>query len=74
MTLDGVIVRCQPASRADSKTKNENFFNGDDVKVAKTAVKLPIRVTNFVSQKQLPDTLHSKANVISFYFKQFMAE
>lgn len=64
MRLDGAIVRCQPAPHAQAKTKNEEFFNGDDMKVGKTAVKLPIRVTNFVSQKQLPDTLHSKANVI----------
>lgn len=65
MRLDGAILRCQPASHAESITKTEKTCNGNDVKIEKTIAKPPIRVTNLVSQKQLPDTLHSKANVIS---------
>lgn len=64
MRLDGAIIRCQPVPHTEIKTKNENILNGENVNAEKTTVKLPIRVTNFVSQKQLPDTLHSKSKVI----------
>lgn len=64
MRLDGSVARCPPAFRAEPKSKSCKKFNGDEIKERKTGVKLPVRVTNLVSQKQLPDTLHSKANVI----------
>lgn len=63
MRLDGAVVRCQPASHAEPKSKNGK---NDATKEGKTVVKLPIRVTNLESQKQLPDTLHAKAKV-NFY-------
>lgn len=64
MRLEGAIVGYQPA---EPKLKNGRIYNGNDVKVEKTTTKLPIRVANLISQKQLPDTLHSKANVILFF-------
>lgn len=62
MRLDRSVTRCPPAFRAEPKSKSCKKFNGDEIIERKN--KLPVRVTNLVSQKQLPDTLHSKANVI----------
>lgn len=63
MRLDGSIVRYQTRTFGESKTKNEIIFDDDPKKTA-TVVKQPIHLTNLVSQRQLPDKLHSKAKVI----------
>lgn len=41
-----------------NEPKQRNFYNGDIGKMIET-----VRVKNFISQKQLPDTLHLTANV-----------
>lgn len=71
MRLDGSIVRYQPLSHAKPKSLNWEIHNeNDDREIGKTAS--PINVTNLISQKQLPDTLHAKANVIlSQYHENF---
>ncbi len=66
MRLDGSIVRYQSTATHHAEPKSNNwkiYDHDDDVDKGKTPAKI-IHVTDLISQKQLPDTLHLKANVI----------
>lgn len=59
MRKEKTIVR--PTKATNNEPKTRNIYNGDIGK--KTEL---VRVKNFISQKQLPDTLHLTANVSNF--------